>query len=123
MAIRAIQNHVLVTDMSFDERVTNGGIVLMGDDKTSSGIRPRWGRVVAVGHQQKDIIVGQYVLVKHGRWTRGIEMEGQTIRRIDTDDVLVVSDVYHEDESMPGSEVVVDQQQKHMEDLDNLYDF
>ena len=120
MAIRAIQNHVLVTGMSFDERVTNGGIVLMGDDKTSSGIRPRWGKVVAVGKEQKHIKVGQYVMVAHGRWTRGIEMEGETVRRVDTDDILVVSDVYHEDESMPGSEVVVDQQQKH---VDDLYDF
>ena len=120
MGIRAIQNHVLVTDMSFDERVTNGGIVLMGDDKTSSGIRPRWGKVVAVGKQQKDITVGQFVCVKHGRWTRGIDMEGQIVRRVDTDDILVVSDVYHEDESMPGQEVVVDQQAK---TLDDHYDY
>jgi len=120
MNIRAIQNHVLVTDMNFDERVTDSGIVLMGDDRKSTGIRPRWGKVVAVGHEQKDITVGQYVLVKHGRWTRGIDIDGEVVRRIDTDDVLVVSDVYHEDESMAGSEVVVDQQQKH---VDDLYDF
>ena len=120
MKIRAIQNHVLVTDMNFDERVTDSGIVLMGDDQKSTGIRPRWGKVVAVGHEQKDITVGQYVLVKHGRWTRGIDIGGEVVRRIDTDDVLVVSDVYHEDESMAGSEVVVDQQQKH---VDDLYDF
>lgn len=117
MAIRAIQNHVLVTGMSFEERVTNGGIVLMSDDQKSTGIRPRWGKVVAVGHQQKHIKVGQYVMVAHGRWTRGIEMEGMTVRRVDTDDILVVSDVHHIDESMAGSEVVIDQQEKSTDDL------
>ena len=119
MAIRAIQNHVLVTGMSFDERVTNGGIVLMGDDKTSSGIRPRWGKVVAVGKEQKHIKVGQYVMVAHGRWTRGIEMEGQVVRRIDTDDVLVVSDVAHLDETEAGDEVVVDSYQR---DINEIYE-
>ena len=117
MGFRAIQDHVLVTDMKFDERLTRGGIVLLGDDKTSDGIRPRWAKVVAIGKEQKDIKVGQYVCIKHGRWTRGIEMEGETVRRVDTDDILVVSDVQHDDESMAGMEVVTDQRARSVEDL------
>ena len=119
MGIRAIQDHVLVTDMNFEERLTTGGIVLLSDDKTSTGIRPRWGRVIAVGSRQKDVTVGQYIMIKHGRWTRGIEIDGEVVRRVDIDDILVVSDVPQEDETGAGSEVVIDQQEKNIEDIYN----
>ena len=118
MTIRAIRNHVLVTDMEFKERTTESGIVIPSDDASSTGIRPRWGKVIAIGHEQKDIEVGQYVMVKHGRWTRGIEMEGEIVRRIDTDDVLLVSDVPHADESLADErEVVVDQYKRDIEEI------
>jgi co-chaperonin GroES (HSP10) len=117
MTIRAVQDHVLVTDMQFKERITQSGLILPSDDSTSAGIRPRWGKVIAVGQEQKDIKVGQYVMVKHGRWTRAVEIEGQKVRRIDTDDVLVVSDVPHEDETFAADEVVVDQNQKSIDDM------
>ena len=119
MTIRAIRDHVLVTDMEFKERITQSGLIIPTDDATSVGIRPRWGKVVAIGKEQKHIKVGQYVMVAHGRWTRGIEMEGQVVRRIDTDDVLVVSDVAHLDETEAGDEVVVDAPQKNIEDIYN----
>ena len=119
MSIKAVQDHVIVADMNFKERTTEAGILILGDDKQSTGIRPRWGRVVAIGQRQKDILIGQFVLVKHGRWTRGVEIEGETIRRVDTDDILVVSDVPQIDESLSGSEVVTDQQEKHLDDLYN----
>lgn len=117
MGIRAIQDHVIVADMNFEERLSKGGVVLLGDDKTSDGIRPRWARVVAIGHKQKDIKIGQYVLISHGRWTRGVELEEEVIRRVDTADILLVSDVWHEDESSAGSHVVTDQREKNIEDL------
>lgn len=119
MGIRAIQDHVIVTDMNFDERTSTGGIVLIGDDAKSTGIRPRWGRVVAVGKRQLDIKVGQYIMIKHGRWTRGIEIDGEIIRRVDIDDILVVSDIPHDDETTAGSEVVIDQQEKNINDIYN----
>ena len=119
MGIRAIQDHVVITDMKFDERFTSGGILILDDNKKSVGIRPRWGKVIAVGNRQKTITVGQYVLVSHGRWTRGIEVDGEVIRRVDIDDILVVSDVYHDDETSSGSQVIVDQQEKNLDDVYN----
>ena len=92
---------------------------MLGDDETSAGIRPRWGRVVAVGRLQEDVKVGQYVLVKHGRWTRGVEFEGEVVRRVDNDDILVVSDVPQNDETEAGDEVVVDQYQRNIDDIYN----
>ena len=95
-AIKALHDNVLVTEMNFRERFSSGGIVIVGDDGKASGIRPRWGKVYAVGPEQTDIKVGQYILVSHGRWTRGINVEDDTgeftIRKIDNNDILLVSD-------------------------------
>jgi hypothetical protein len=102
--LKALQNNVLVSDMVFDERISTGGIVLLNDNGKGNGIRPRWGRVYAVGPEQKDVNVGDWVLVAHGRWTRGLDIEDETgeltIRKIDPKDILLVSD----DEECPTVE-------------------
>jgi co-chaperonin GroES (HSP10) len=96
--IKALQDNVLVADMEFDTRITQGGIIIPNDNGTSLGIRPRWGRVYAVGPKQTDVEVGQWIMVAHGRWTRGIDIEDgttdhkRTIRKIDPKDILLVSD-------------------------------
>ena len=101
-SIRPVKDHVIVCDMNFDMRTSLGGIVLLSDNGKLEGVHPRWGRVYAVGPEQKDIRVGQYICVKHGRWTRGLEIvdpEGEkTIRRIDNNDILLVSDDPMQDE-------------------------
>lgn len=95
-SVRALHNWVLVAEMNFRERVTSSGIILHADDGTTAGIRPRWGQVYAVGPGQTDVTPGQWVCVAHGRWTRGVSIEDaageHTIRRIDPEDILLVSD-------------------------------
>ena len=95
-SIRAIRDHVLVTDMNFDEKISHGGIIIPNSDGKLEGVHARWGRVYAVGNEQQDVTPGQYVLVKHGRWTRGVEIEDgdniKTLRRVDHEDILLVSD-------------------------------
>ena len=102
--ITALRDWVLVSEMNFDERTLSSGIVLVRDNGKSSGIRPRWGRVYAVGPEQQSVAVGDYICVAHGRWTRGIEIsdsEGEkTIRRIDPNDILLVSDTMPDDDTM-----------------------
>jgi co-chaperonin GroES (HSP10) len=102
--IRPLNDVVLVRDMQFDQRITSSGIVLLNDNGKSSGIRPRWGQVYATGPDQTDVRVGQWICVAHGRWTRGIEIEDeqghQTVRRIDPNDILLVSDVQPQDDTM-----------------------
>jgi co-chaperonin GroES (HSP10) len=101
--IHPLNDSVIVTDMTFDERFTTGGIVLLNDNGKSTGIRPRWGQVYAVGPDQQDVRVGQWVCVAHGRWTRGIEVEDETgkktLRRVDPKDLLIVSDEEPQDET------------------------
>jgi co-chaperonin GroES (HSP10) len=94
--LQALNDSVLVEDMTFDERLSNGGIVLLNDNGKSSGIRPRWGRVYAIGPAQQDVRVGEWILVAHGRWTRGLDIEDdagkRTIRKIDPKDILMSAD-------------------------------
>lgn len=94
--IQPLGNNVIVSDMNFNERFLSSGIVLLADDGKSSGIRPRWAEVYAIGPDQKDVKVGQWICVAHGRWTRGIKIEDSvrqhTIRKIDPNDILLVSD-------------------------------
>jgi hypothetical protein len=94
--IRAIKKDVIVTDMAFDVRITQAGLILPNDNGTGLGIRPRWGQVYVVGPDQDEVSVGQWVCVAHGRWTRGIDIEDEsgkrTIRKIDPKDILLISD-------------------------------
>ena len=105
---RAIKDHVIVTDMNFHERFTEGGIIIPGDNGTTAGIRPRWALVVAIGPDQKDISVGEFVLVEHGRWTRGVtvEIDGKeaVIRRVDAKDILLSSDQPHTDDTFSSAQ-------------------
>jgi co-chaperonin GroES (HSP10) len=101
--LKPLHDHVIVMDMSFKERIV-GSIILPSDDGKSSGIRPRWAQVYAVGPLQHDIKVDDYVLVEHGRWTRGIEIEDETgrhmLRRVDPNGLMMVSDHLPQDETI-----------------------
>jgi co-chaperonin GroES (HSP10) len=95
--LRAIRDKVIVCDMEFGIEKTAGGILVSSDDGKRSGIHPRWARVYAVGPEQHSVKEGQWVLLSHGRWSRGIEHltpnnEKITIRMADNDAILLVSD-------------------------------
>ena len=94
--ITPLKKRVLVSDMHFGETKSAGGIILVDDDGSQSGIHPRWAKIYAVGNKQEDVKVGQWILVSHGRWSRafkvskdGVELE---VRMIDENDILLVSD-------------------------------
>ena len=104
--LEPIRDWVIATDMNFEGRTLTSGIILPGDNGKSQGIRPRWGQVYAVGPEQHDVQVGDWICVAHGRWTRGVEIQDQTgtrtVRRIDPNDILLVSD------SLPTDDTVSD---------------
>jgi len=101
--LKPLNDSVIVGEMVFDQRITTGGIVLLNDNGKSTGIRPRWGQVYAVGPEQHDDRVGEWVCVAHGRWTRGIDIEDesgkQTLRRVDPKDILIQTDEEPKDET------------------------
>jgi co-chaperonin GroES (HSP10) len=102
--LKPLGNTILVSDMEFKERLSQGGLIILNDDMKSSGIRPRWAKVFAIGPDVKDIQVGQYIYIAHGRWTRGITIETdegeKVIRKVDNNDILLVSDEYVPDYGM-----------------------
>lgn len=116
--IKPLRDAVIVSDMNFDERLSSGGIVLVKDNGKSSGIRPRWGKVYAVGPDQKDIKVGTWICVEHGRWTRGLEVEDesgkQTLRRVDPKDVMMEADELPDDVTF-SSAIHVEAKPSHMQ--------
>ena len=92
-----IRDNVLITDMDFGEQKTATGIFIPSDDGKSEGVKSRWGRVWAIGPEQKDVKVGEWILLEHGRWTRGVtvvEEDGTEIiiRRADLKAILMVTD-------------------------------
>lgn len=107
--IKALHNDIIVTEMYFGERISSGGIILRNDDAKSSGIRPRWAKVYAVGPEVEDVRVGQYICISHGRWTRGITIiddDGEkTIRKVDPKDILLISDEPVNDHTLSDKEI------------------
>lgn len=95
--ITPLKKRIIVKNMHFGETTTKGGIILMDDDGKEHGVHPRWAEVHAIGKDQKDVKVGQWVMVAHGRWTRTFIIESekgekQECRMIDENDILLVSD-------------------------------
>ena len=92
-----LHNNVIVTDMNFDEQRTKSGIIIRSDDGKSEGVKPRWCRVWAVGPEQKDVQVGDWILVEHGRWTRGVTYEDDNgndiiLRRVEVKSIMMAAD-------------------------------
>jgi co-chaperonin GroES (HSP10) len=116
--LRPLKDSVIVSDMIFDVRISTGGIIIPNDNGKSTGIRPRWGQVYAVGPDQQDVVPGQWVCVEHGRWTRGIDLEDElgkiTVRRVDPKDIMMVSDEQPDDDTF-STAIHVEAKPSHMQ--------
>jgi co-chaperonin GroES (HSP10) len=97
MALRPLRDNIMIIDMEFEEEKTTSGIIIPSQNGKDEGIKPRWGKVYAIGPEQKDVKVGQWICLAHGRWSRGLTIEEDTgekivIRKADNDAILLVSD-------------------------------
>jgi co-chaperonin GroES (HSP10) len=95
--LKPIRDNIVIVDMDFGEQVTKGGLVLLSDDGKSEGVKSRWGRVHSVGPMQEDVKAGEWILLEHGRWSRGftvLDDDGNDIiiRRADPKGILAVAD-------------------------------
>lgn len=100
-----LKDSVVVHKMHFGERISKHGLVILNDDMKSSGIRPRWAKIYAVGPDQKELQPGQWIYIAHGRWTRGVKIldtngEEHVLRKVDNNDILLVSDEEPEDTTL-----------------------
>ena len=83
--LRPIKSRVLVTDMNFDDYKTKSGLIIPGDDGQVHGIKPRWGKVFAVGPKgPSELNPGDWILIQHGRWSRGVKMQDPDTKEIKT---------------------------------------
>lgn len=93
--IKPLHDKVIVHNMNFGEQRSSGGIVVLGDDGKDRGIYPRWGQVFAKGAENTDKFeVGDWILIEHGRWTRGAELElddgsKTTIRMVENKSIMM----------------------------------
>jgi co-chaperonin GroES (HSP10) len=95
--LKPLKDKVFVTDINFDEEITTAGIVLKSDNGKGEGVKPRWGRVWAIGPEQEDVKVGQWILMEHARWTREFQHEAEdgTITKLhmaDLNAIMLVAD-------------------------------
>jgi len=96
-SITPIRDRIIVSDMDFGDQKTPTGLIIPSDNGKSFGVKPRWGLVYAVGPEQKDVSIGDWLLVEHGRWSRGFDVENDdgskiTLRQVDKDAILLISD-------------------------------
>ena len=83
--LRPIKSRVLVTDMNFNDYKTKSGLIIPGDDGQVHGIKPRWGKVFAVGPKgPSELNPGVWILIQHGRWSRGVKMQDPETKEIKT---------------------------------------
>ena len=100
MKLTPIHDKVIVTDLERGEKKTKAGIIMLDDSTVAAGergIRPRWARVYAVGPKQKDVTVGEWILLEHGRWTLGQDLQDENGEKIriwlaDHEAILAVAD-------------------------------
>lgn len=93
-SIEPVGDDVLVYNIETEgERVVNG-IILLDERGSDRGIRNRWACVYAVGPDQKDIKVGDWIYIEHGRWTRGVLVKDgdqeNVVRKVDVEAILGV---------------------------------
>ena len=114
--IKPILDRVIVRDMHFKEIKTPGGIIMISDDGTDLGIKPRWGKVVAKGEDNKDEYnVGDWILIEHGRWSRGYavdmgEDDPVVLRTVDAACVLLWSNEEPKDMSYQNNMAIFNRQ-------------
>ena len=81
------------------ETVTKTGVILLADNATEGGMKPRWFKALSVHPEEKDVNEGDYILVAHGRWSREYKREnkdGETevLIIVESESVLGINDEY-----------------------------
>lgn len=97
--IKALEGKVLVTDIQKGERMI-GRIIIANDDGKQQGVRPRWGKVYSVGSDIKDLEIGEWILIEHGRWTRPVILDEVEYYAVDNECILASCEEEPKDETL-----------------------
>lgn len=74
MRLKPLKDKVLVTTMERGMVRLGSGIILPNDDGRDGGIRARWAKIYAVGSDVPDLQEGDWALIDHGMWSRGLTL-------------------------------------------------
>jgi co-chaperonin GroES (HSP10) len=96
-SIRPLRDRVLVCDMEHGSRTLASGLIVPDDNGTERGIHPRWCTVYAVGSEITEVKPGDRVLISHGRWTRGVQVQNPdgtklVVRMVESDAIMLVQE-------------------------------
>jgi hypothetical protein len=93
MKVKAFGSKILATmiDRPDGFKKSKGGVLLNDKDGDVSAIRPRWFQIKSVGDQIDFVTEGEYALVAHGRWSQGVDVEGEKIYLLDNEEILGTS--------------------------------
>ena len=93
MKLRPLKDKILIHNLEKGLRILSSGIVLLNDDGKQHGIRARQAQVYEVGPEIDYLKKDDWVLVEHGRWSRGLELENDlTVYTADNASILATSD-------------------------------
>lgn len=70
---------------------SKSGLLVADKDMEESGIKPRWFKIISVGEKINWLSDGDYVLVAHGRWTNGVDIDGEKVYLLDNNEILMLS--------------------------------
>jgi hypothetical protein len=91
--LKPIKDTILIHNLERGGRTLSSGIMLLNDDGKEHGVRARWAQVYAKGPEIDFVTVGEWVLIEHGRWSRGLEVEeGLTVYKVDNESILATAD-------------------------------
>jgi len=94
--IEPLKSIVLVRDMEHGDKITKSGLIIPDDNGKDRGIRPRICTVYKVGKDIDFLKPGDKIIVSHGRWTRGVDMDVKgdkfTMHMVDNKDILTIID-------------------------------
>ncbi len=76
---------------------SKSGLLVADKEMTTGAIKPRWFEITSVGEKIDWCKEGDYILVDHGRWTRGVEIDGEKVFMVDNKDCLAISHERPED--------------------------
>ena len=72
---KLMKGKVLVSGLERGMSMTKGGIILTDDNMSETGVRTRWAKIHMLADNIDDMVVGEYVLLEHGRWTNKIKIQ------------------------------------------------
>ncbi len=91
--LEPIADHIIVKDIESEKEKIRNGIIIPSEQGENRGVRPRWAQVYRVGSDQHDVEPGQWILIEHGKWTRGVKLDDNEVyRKVDPEGIMLVSD-------------------------------